>query len=337
LSPKVDEAKYQKLSHLVEVLKDTNLDFNWVLSIAALSAQELAIKKKLDEFGASYPEGEDFQKIADKLKKEFEKRSLDVPLILLSIARSYRHIRANLIHMGHKSKPSDIDTDAIVYNTEALVSSLFKKPAIAEIPKIPQFVESINQLPVQKVLKKFNDFNLEEKKQIIIAILGEISLLDRSDISANEKLFQFLDLAIKSEKESRTRIELFGVFFDTFPSRIIRFGKDKLLSIIAEYTRIAPVKKWVSEKAERVNWLVSEFKGSYSFATAGINAQIIANLAPILNKKQANEIIEAASSNAQIYFSYEAQSHLKGLLPFWEDKVEKSKLEALRKKLEGKL
>ncbi|MBA7501465.1 hypothetical protein ES706_00035 [subsurface metagenome] len=340
---KVSDVRLEKLRHIIEALRGTNLDLNWILSIAALSAQELAIKKKLDEFGVSCPAEEDFQKLANKLREELSKRGLDGLDILLSIARSYRHIRAKLLHDAHKSKISEETMTAIVYNTEALVKSLFKKPAITKIKKptkkpiiakIPQFVESINRRSIKKSLKDFTSFNLEKKKRIVKTILNEISLLNWSEISANERLFQFLRLALDAEKEMQAKIELFSVFFSTFSQRTIPYGRDKLLSIVAEFTRTAPIKKWIS-KTKQTDWLISEFECSNSFATAGTNAEIVANLAPILNEKQIDEIVKAALSNNQIYYSFAARRHLMELLPFWEGKVKKSKLEELRKKLES--
>ena len=44
-----------------------------------------------------------------------------LPHILLSVSRSYRHIRAKLIHVGHKTKLSNEEAATIIYNTDALV------------------------------------------------------------------------------------------------------------------------------------------------------------------------------------------------------------------------
>jgi len=75
LMTRVDEISSveEKVNNLLNVLKDIGLDFNWLLGIVSLSAQEIAIKKKLDELGESYGE-EDFQKLADKLIKSMEER-----------------------------------------------------------------------------------------------------------------------------------------------------------------------------------------------------------------------------------------------------------------------
>lgn len=95
-------ARAKRLSALSEVLDDINLDLNWTISVSALVTQEVAIKKKSDELNVNCGEAEDFQKLASKLEQAYKERKLRPPLILLSISRSYRHVRAKLIHEGHK-------------------------------------------------------------------------------------------------------------------------------------------------------------------------------------------------------------------------------------------
>ena len=60
------ESDMEKMRELLDVLKDLGLDLNWIIAVAALSAQEIAIKRKLDELGEPYGE-RDFQKLANNL------------------------------------------------------------------------------------------------------------------------------------------------------------------------------------------------------------------------------------------------------------------------------
>lgn len=106
----------EKLRNLLELLKDIGLDVNWLIAVASLSAQEIAIKRKLNELVASYGE-EDFQTLASKLVKIMEERKMEVPhIILLSVARSYRHIRAKVLHDPHKTRLSIEEAKAIFNN-----------------------------------------------------------------------------------------------------------------------------------------------------------------------------------------------------------------------------
>ena len=45
-----------------------------------------------------------------------EERGIDVPHILLSIARSYRHIRAKIMHDPHKTRLNTEESKAIFRN-----------------------------------------------------------------------------------------------------------------------------------------------------------------------------------------------------------------------------
>ena len=117
-------SKEEKLNNLLEVLKSIDLDFNWLLALTSLSAQEIVIKRKLESLGESYDE-QDFQMLAEKLIKTMESRGIEPPHILLSIVRADRHIRAKIIHDPHKTRLNAAEANAIFTNTVALINTLF--------------------------------------------------------------------------------------------------------------------------------------------------------------------------------------------------------------------
>lgn len=327
MSRYVDEEKSRKLNGLLELLKSLNLDFNWLMAVASLSAQEIAIKKKLDELGVSYGE-EDFQKLVKKLIDSMEKRELEVPHILLSVARSYRHIRAKILHRPRKIRLSAEEADAIFYNTEALIRTLFKEP-VSSID-ISKFIDSINKLSVDRMVKEFHAFSKEIKKQIFEAILDKLSLLKWDEIRANEGLFEFLRAALKVESNITLRNELFDILLTRTLIGMPFLAKEKLLTIIAEFTRLSSIREFIREN-KRINQIITEFEMSNSFAMAAINAEIILNLASLLDKEQVNRVIDAALSNDQIFYSWGARSSLRKFLSIHRDRVPEEKADKLLK------
>lgn len=328
MSNSIDEEKSRKLNNLLKILRDIDLDFNWLMAVTTLCAQEVAVKKKLDELGESY-EGEDFQKIAERLIDTMKKRELEESEILLSISRAYRHIRAKVIHAPHKTRLNQEEADAIFYNTEALVRTLFKKD-ISQ-PDIHKFIESIDNL--DGALKKFSGFSIEAKKQIFEEILNRISLMSWDELKANEALFEFLKVALKTEPSNSVKVELFDILLRRTLVSGSFFDRERLLRIIAEFTRLSSIRNFIKEKVY-INQFLVEFEMSDSFAVAAANAEIVLNLSPLLDGEQINRIVEASLSNDQILFSYGARSSLKRFLAMHKDRINKDKLEELLQVLE---
>jgi indole-3-glycerol phosphate synthase len=321
----IDEKEFQKLTNLLGVLSNINLDLNWLLAVASLSAQEIAIKRKMNELGITYGE-EDLQKLADNLINEMNKRKLEVPHILLSIARSYRHIRAKVMHDPHKARLNVEESDAIFHNTEALVRTLFRKD-IEQIDVI-KFINSIDKFSMEHRVKEFTGFNEQVKKQIFETIMNKISLLDWREIQAYEGVFEFLKASLKSESNPVLQNELFDILLTRTLIDVPSFVKEKLLAIIAEFTRLSSIKKFIREKGH-INSIIAEYEMSNSFSIAGFNAEIILNLSSLLDNEQLNRIVDAALSNDQIAFSWGARSSLKKFLLIHQDKIPKDKTDKL--------
>jgi hypothetical protein len=145
------------IDELLKVLKNIGLNAYWLLAASSLAAQEVAVKKKLDELGVPYGEG-DFQAIAEKLTNAMKERKIAVPEILLSISRSYRHIRAKIMHVPQARLDLD-EAKAILYNTDALIRTLFKVNPL----EISEFIQSISKSSLRESLDKFGTFNAEKK------------------------------------------------------------------------------------------------------------------------------------------------------------------------------
>ncbi len=258
-----ETVEFHKLSDLLDVLKVIGLNESWLLAVVSLSAQEVAVKKKLDELSLSYNE-EDFQKIAEKLIRGMKEQQLDAPEILLSISRSYRPIRAKIIHAPHKTRLSQEEAVAIFSNTEALVRTLFKRDTRFDVSK---FIQSIDKLPLEEMLKSFSVFDGETKKLIFDAILDKISLLKSNELEANKYLFEFLKSALKIESDSSMQKELFSILLNRTLITEHYGIRINLLNIITELTKISLIKNFIKEKGY-IEQLIAEFEMSGSFDIA---------------------------------------------------------------------
>jgi len=316
----------EKIEILLDTLEKVGLDFNWLIAITSLATQEIAVKRKLDELGEFYSE-EDFQKLAEKLMRAIERRGERAPHILMSIVRSYRHIRAKIMHDPHKTKISTEEADAIFNNTRALVRRLFE--AESGQTNISKFIKSINKSSLSEKVEEFKKLNKTTKKQIFNAIMDKISLLKWNEIKVYEALFDFLLEAMKIESNTNLQIELFEIVIQKTLIGGPSFGKEKLLSIISEMTRLNPIANFIKEKG-LIDLIITEFEYSNSFNIAAYNAKILANLAYLLNEKQVNQIIDVALTNNQITYSWGAASHLKKILAINKDKISKEKAEKIR-------
>jgi len=314
-----------RIRALLETLRSIDLDINWLIAVACLIAQEMAIKIKLEELGESYGE-EDFQKLAEKLERALEERGKSVPSILISIVRAYRHIRGKIVHVPHKTKISEHEAIALLNNTTALIKELFEEKVI----DVSAFVNSINESSLDEKVNEFIALKPETKKKIVMAIMDKIHTLDWREAPTYSVLCDFLKMAVKQEDDAKLQCELLAIIIEkTCGYRLYGEIKLKLLSIIAELTRLEHVKNFVKEK-NLIKLLMAEFKLSDSYKEAAENAQIMLNLESCLTPEQINWIAIVALSNDQILYSYDAQDALRVLFSRHYDKIDK---EAIKDKL----
>ncbi len=302
---------------ILEMIKELGLDINWLIAVVSLSAQEIAVKRKLIELGESYGE-DDFQKLAENLIKSMQKRNIKEPNILLSIARSYRRIRAEIMHNPYKTMINAAEATAILYNTNALIKSLFKDSGSLNIQK---FVDSIMNSSQEEKVAVFSELDKEAKENIFTAIMDRIALLRWEEVGFHAALFSFLEVCLKNETDMEIRNELFEIVVrKTLLNPII--SKERLLLIIAEFTSLDQIKSFIKKKG-LIEPLIAEYEASYSFEVAGINSRIMLNLVPVLDNTKMSRVIHIATSNKQISNSWDAHDSFKKLLALYPDKITK--------------
>jgi hypothetical protein len=324
------------LSRLLELLKTLDLDAHWLTSVGALSAQEIAIKKKLSELGISYSE-DDFQKLAERLEKSLANIGMRPPQILLAIGRSYRHIRAGLQHDPRRSRISKAEAEAILNNTAALMDGLSSAGEVAL--DIQSFVDSIVENEIDETLRKFESLAPVLKKKTfsvtIDRMTNEAFMRKIADKNGTKKMFDFLRRALREETDLQTQIDLFEQIFSTVfcKSEVENIGiKEELLSIVDEFCSSLNVKSWI-RGSDRVNPIISGFEASETFSIAAKNARIVLKVSDLMTRKQLERVVDSALNNNQIYYSWNARDTLKEFLSSYESKIPKKKLKELRGKM----
>ena len=321
----LSESQIKQLNDFLRAIRIIGLDFNWLISVGALSAQELAVKKKLKEFGINSFEA-DFQKIVKILENKYNEEGKSLPSILLSVSRSYRYLRAKILHDPFKISVGERDAEAIVLNTIALIESLFTVLDTSDYEKI---VKNIKENNIEEALDKFFILNKNIKLQFFQKILDEMISLDYRRIEFCKKLAEFSKRIILEEKDDKTRCELFALLFEVTYHRILNYHtKMYLLKIVSEVTSLQVICNWIKSR-NCLNEIITEFSKSNSFDMAGINSKIIYNLASIMNDEEIIKIIDASIENDQIYNSFKARSILEKLLKIYESRIPEDK----RKKL----
>jgi hypothetical protein len=317
----------EKIEKLLEALRHFNLDLNWIIAVASLSAQEIAVKKKLNELGVSDLE-EDFQKLCGRLLNSMKNQNLDTPDILLSISRSYRPIRAKILHTVPKSQLHPSEVEAILNNTIALTDVFFKKDLtkpIAEGLSVAVFVDDISKKSLDEQTKTFFGFPADTKRIIFDVLMDEVSLIKLNEVRSNENLFAFIENVVKLEGNLDLQLEFCEKLLKrTFWGTSIE-SKERLLQIIMEITKLDRVKKLIKEK-NFVNGILVEFETSSSFNLASLNTSIMLNIATMLNGEQIDRVIDAIISNNQIHYSWGARSSLGRFISIHRDKIPKEKI-----------
>jgi hypothetical protein len=332
LHRKTKEKSVNRLVRFSEILDNIGLDLNWATAILALSAQEVAVKKKLDEVGGDYGEKDEFQSLCSALEKAYQKENQAPPLILLSISRSYRHIRAKLVHEGHKYKVSEEEAKSILNNTKALIDNLFVEPRL-ELKSV-EAIRNLSEKEISSAVKKVASDQIIRTMRFAIDEISKLETFDYSDSQDYEEIGYLIKAAIR-EREGE-RIQLFEMFLKSFfPTTMAMTYTfvEKVSQILAELVKIVSIRNWIVEN-KYVDMLISELAQSRSFDLAGINTDMILGFLPHLSEEQLTALVDFSISNDQIYCSYKAKRNLKTVLDFCEGKIKERKLDELRMKIE---
>lgn len=290
LKEKIDDKTTERL---IEILDKIGLDVNWRKAVIALCAQENAIRKKLKMLGAKSGD-QDFQKVAELLQKKMKEEGQEPPDILLSLARSYPHIRGKLVHSGYSKSIDYREVESILINTSGLLEILFET-----MPKeLNQYKTAQILLELEKgdVKPKIDELSPDERKGIFIALLEMYTLSD--DISELNEIKATL-LTIMKFKIN----EIYGlidVSIQRYESVVPHSLIIDLLKIVVHLPSIADYLK----KKGYINWIVSCFAESESFIEASERADIILKINSILTETQIQSVLMAIVENSQIYGSF---------------------------------
>ena len=322
----ISEHDLQNLDDFLSVTKPIDMDINWLMTVASLSAQEIAIKRKLFELTGTYAEGADFQKTVNALTGEMKKRKQKVPNILLTIGRSYTPIRAKIVHDPNECQCSREESDIMVKNTTLLIRHLFKGN-IMQID-VSAFFKTLNKDTMDAKTIEFAHFDVSLKKQIFENILEKLSL-NYEGINKYHEHFVFLNRALTSEKDIEDQKQLLQTILFKFPMPGTVSSKEQIISAISELMYLESIRKDI-RKNKLIDSIIAEFRSSMSYAIAGITTKIIVNLLPELNDRELNDVFDAAIENRQIYDSAKARSYLKQIILMSQDRISHDKIEKLK-------
>ena len=299
----------------MKTLRILGLDVNWVVSVAALCAQELAIRKKLESLGVM-PGEQDFQKIAGSLAKKIREEGQKCPDILLSLARAYPHIRGKLVHQGYKSPLYDAEVESIVVNTIGLVETLFQ--VLPSKEDTYQLAEVLLNLSDDELTSKIEELNARERKEVFLVLMERLTLLDWNQPDyreMNRRIRQIVKTIIKVKTEDMAA--LIDVAIQRFSAAV----PDLIMEVLGEVGHIHSVVSLLQEKGY-ANWVVSRFISSNSFADASFNARVITKIGSALNDSQIEDIFEAIATNDQIQYSWGAREYLTSFISLHKSRVD---------------
>ena len=318
-----------KLKELWKLLAIIDLDFNWVLALASLTAQEIAVKRKLNELGLK-ASGDDFQEWAENLSKTMKNNGDEPPEILISIGRSYRHIRSKLVHDTDPNKVTEQEAEAILNNTIALIDALFiNEPSQIDVD---EFINSISASSLDEKVSKFIAFNDSRKKQIFKGIMNRLALSTWTE--DYNYIFNFMQSSLNKLIDKPVLMNLLEIVIRK--ARNIRLAKDeeKLLSIILNFLKLDDIKEFIKKKG-LVDVLLKEYERSWSFNVAGLTAEIISEIAELLTPEEINRVVEVALSNDQILYSWKARAPLEFILNKYKDLIPNEEADKLAQVLKN--
>jgi len=302
-------------SRLIKAVGVLGLDRNWILGVIALCAQEIAIRKKLESLGVTAGD-QDFQKVAELLANHITQRGEKPPDILLSLARAYPTIRGKLVHWGYKTKLYSAEVKSIVENTIGLIETLFlEMPAKTDAY---QLAETLLNLTDSELISKISTLDSTERRKVVLALIERYSLLDWDQpayFEMRKKTRRIVKSIIKSLKP-----EDIVPLLDTIIQRFSTVTPNLIMEIVGEVGALSSILNMLQEK-NYTDWIISCFASSRSFEDAGVNARAVANLGPILNDSQVEQVFKAILENDQIRYSWSAQPYLNNFISMYSKRV----------------
>lgn len=296
------------LKKLMEVLKDLELDFSWLITVVSLILQEIAIKKKLLYLDVE-PGTSNFGELIDKLAKEMEERGMITPPIILKLVQASRRPRALMLHDPRSPQPTLKEAEAMLSDTEALVDALFGERIEVDVS---EFIESItkDRSEFEKTVKTFKSLNKKTKLEIFDRVLDKI-VVRTSAVGEKDKLARFLKETLIIEDDDGLICELFEKVVRRLPQAGLY--KIQILSVLAEVTKVSTVKRFLKNRRDIMDILINNYMSSESYDIAGKNAEIMSNIADLLTSQDLESLVDSAVENRQIRESYSARPHLRNI------------------------
>lgn len=199
-------------------------------------------------------------------------------------------------------------------------------PRVESRHYIRRLVDSFPSITEDSMKDKISHLAFEDKKRVIVEIMDRFSVAEYSDLPDLWYLLVALDSALK---ENRPAGRLFEVFLMELASRSLPLCKDILLREASKHVELSEIRQMIHDQG-LIEWFVSEFEGSATFASGAINSEIMAKLQPVLTRKHIETIVEATLANNQIYDSWGASEHLRRLFALsnkWLSDQQRSELQ----------
>jgi hypothetical protein len=203
------------------------------------------------------------------------------------------------------------------------------RPRIKRRPDIRKLVHSFMTITEENMKARISRLTVEDKKRAILEIMDKLSVADYRDLPDLSYLFGALDAAV--QENSRPSGRLLAIFIREFASRSLPSCKDALLRQVSKYVELTEIRQMVLDQG-LIDWFVSEFETSPTFARGALNSEIIAKLQPTLTREQTERVVEATIANNQIYDSWGAHNHLRRLLAMSDKWLTKKQREELKKR-----
>lgn len=323
-----EERLQDELEKLFDVIRTIGLKPEWALCIVSLALQEIAIKKKLEELGEAVIYESDFQAIAEQLEKAYKNRDLECPLILMSIIRSERHIRAKLIHEGHHYEVSEGDCRAIINNTISLIDSLF--PSYPE--NIPGILERLKICTDESIGNVLSELDSEVVNALIKGILDKMVLSNSwSDVREQKYLYIVLDKSLKIGTNT-DKIRRYSYIIEPLLNETLGAWESRVLEIVKSISNLSFIQQWIL-KNNIINGFIEFFGFSHQFIDAARRSELIFNLSSLMNVEQLNRVLDVSIKNKQIYGSWRAQEILNKLISKFKTQLDASKIKELEEKM----
>ena len=192
-------------------------------------------------------------------------------------------------------------------------------------PDIQELADSLLKLSDMEQKSRIHTLSADEKRKLIGEVLDRFSLTGED----TSRLLPILELAILAD--GRPSPALFEDFMREFAYRRSP-ARESLARVVANYVEFSNIRASLKDH-KLIDWLVTEFERSSTFAQGGANSEIVSNLGPVLIEGQFKRIVDAAIANDQIHHSWGAPGPLRRLFSLndkWLTRKQKEELKKLK-------